>query len=137
VLEHRVDDVCAPPCQCDDCLVMTLPLGPFALVEGSAAGVAARSHEGRVVEHVLQPLVAATRTRARADILAGVMRDWSQAGVGREMSGIGEPAKLAELDQQLSSQTHAEARQREDDLRLGMREESPRELGIKTREMFA
>lgn len=103
VAQYRPEDVGPATDQRGEGLVVSLALGPLAIVVGPGLGSRAEAGEGRLVEDPPEDLVAASHPAKVADPLAGVMGGGNETGVGDELVGASECARGV-TDQELSAQ---------------------------------
>lgn len=93
MFEHGVDDVDAASDEADECGVVLLALGPFAVVVGPAGGVV-ECGEGSEEEGSFELLVAVAAGVFAADARARSSSDGCQSGVGGEVTAGGEGRAL-------------------------------------------
>ena len=128
ITQHRPQDVDPPARQRDQSLGVPLALSPLAIVEGSGLRSASQAREGRLVEHSLEDLVAATHPFVVADPFAGVVGRRYQSGVGGEPVCTLEGREISYSDQKLCSEKRTHPWQASQDLRFRAGEKTLLEL---------
>src|SRR5829696_1534969 len=112
VAQHRPEDVDPSAGPGDQRLVVPLALRPLAVVECPGLRRATEAREGRLVEDLLEPPVAAAHPAVVARAFSGIAGRRSQAGEGGELVGAGEAVpRIAHRRQELRAQERPHARQ--------------------------
>src|SRR5438874_13408635 len=86
--QHGVQDVDAASCEAEEGGVVFLAFGAFAVVVGAAGRVGQGGERGQE-ERAFEVLVAAFGWVLAADGAAGAAGDRGEAGVGGQVSGVG------------------------------------------------
>src|SRR5215210_2834173 len=113
---------------------MPLTLSPLAIVEDPGLRGTAQTGEGRLVEDVLQCLVASPHSTVIADPFAGVVGGRYEAGVGGKLVGALEGREISRPHQELGSEGYSHSGQASEDSRLLSGEKTLLELLIESLE---